>query len=76
MGIWIDGVRHDVSTEDELTALLRREQPNAWANEDPVIRHLRWANTVAAIGYGISVGQQAINEVLHGGPKVLGEKPK
>ncbi len=75
MGIWIDGTRHDVSTEAELTRLLNREQQAAPV-ADPVLRHLRWANTIAAISYGIQVGQAAINEVLAGGPKVLGEKPK
>lgn len=73
MGIWIDGTRHDVSTEAELTRLLKREQ-KAPPAADPVLRHLRWANTIAAIHYGIACGQAAINEVLGAGPKVLGEK--
>lgn len=43
---------------------------------DPMLRHLQRANTLEAIAQGIAVGQAAINEILNGGPKVLGEKPK
>ncbi len=45
------------------------------AQLDTVARHLRRANTVEAIAQGIHVGQAAIDEILNGGPKVLGEKP-
>ncbi len=52
------------------------EWPNGVPSpDDMVLRHLRQANTIAAIAYGVQVGQAAINEVLAGGPKVLGEKP-